>query len=95
MSQVLSLLTILSDRKTHYRDDLLKKLYKSRGGVKSGRLAARVDDLRSKGIEIESPLVRYKNGVKIKVFMKKSDSFQKTFWYRLKSPKIIWKKLLK
>ena len=93
MSQLSSLLTILMDRKTLSREELLSLLYKKIRGTHSGRLAARVENLRKRGYEIESPRIKYKNGKKILVKRQGFKQEQRTFWYKLLGSKTKWKKL--
>jgi len=81
------------DRKRHFREDLMKELYPSRKEIKTGRLAARVDDLRAKGYQVESPLVRYINGKKVQVTTKGKKPFNDEFWYMLKGSKTVWKSI--
>ena len=95
MNQELSLLTILMDKKTHYREELLQKIYKARNGVQSGRLAARVNDLRKRGYEVDSPFIRYVKGKKVRVKVENRLRADKEFWYRLRGTKTEWKKLMK
>lgn len=95
MTQLSTLKDILMDRKKHSREDLLEQLYQTRNGVKSGRLAARVDDLRRMGYEVESPLIRYAKGRKVTVKTKGRKRTDKEFWYLLKGSKTIWKRIEK
>lgn len=91
MSQTSTLLTILMDRKTHTREELLSLVYRKVRGTHSGRLAARIEDLRKKGFSIESPKIKYVNGRMVKVHTKGFKKEQRSFWYKLLGSKTEWK----